>query len=61
MVSRSTLTLGATSSEIVQQGVVQLKYIPTEEQETDILMKALGKIKFTYFKGKMGMVKNPFQ
>ena len=48
MTGRSTLTLGATSSETVQQGVVQLKYIPTGEQVADILTKALGKIKFTY-------------
>ena len=45
----------------VQRGAVQLKYIPTGEQVVDILTKALGKIKFTCFKEKMGMVKNPFQ
>ena len=43
-----------------------MKYISTEKQVADILTKALGKIKysmikFTYFREKMGMVKNPFQ
>ena len=47
--------------DCVQRGVVQLKYIPTGEQVANILTKAPSKIKFTYFREKMGMVKNPFQ
>ena len=47
--------------DYVQQGVVQLRYTPTGEQVADILTKALSKIKFTYFREKMGMVENPFQ
>ena len=47
--------------DYVQQGAVQLKCIPTGKQVADILTKALGKIKFTYFGEKMGMVKKSFQ
>eukprot|EP00253_Pinus_taeda_P022731 PITA_22731 len=47
--------------DCVQRGVVQLTYTPTGEQVEDILIKALGKSKFDYFREKMGMVKNPFQ
>ena len=47
--------------DYVQWGAVQLRYTPTGEQVADILTKALSKIKFTYFREKMGMVENPFQ
>ena len=47
--------------DYVQRGVIQLQYTPTREQVANILTKALGKTKFVYFKGKMGMMKNPFQ
>jgi hypothetical protein len=40
----------------VQEGVVKLKYIPTNEQTTDILTKPLSRIKFAYFREKMGIV-----
>ena len=46
--------------DYVQRGAVQLKYIPIGEHVADILTKALGKIKFTYFVENMGMVENPF-
>lgn len=45
----------------VQWGVVQLNYTPTGKQVADILIKALGRTKFAYFREKMGMLKNPFQ
>jgi hypothetical protein len=32
-----------------QEGEVKLKYIPTDEQTTDILTKPLSRIKFAYF------------
>ena len=44
--------------DYVQWGDVQLRYTPTEEQVANILTKALSKIKFTYFREKMGMVEN---
>jgi uncharacterized protein (DUF1330 family) len=40
----------------VQEGEVKLEYIPNDEQTTDILTKPLSKIKFAYFREKMGIV-----
>jgi hypothetical protein len=39
----------------VQEGEVKLEYIPTDEQTTDILTKPLSRIKFAYFREKMGI------
>lgn len=47
--------------DCVQHGVVQLQYVPTEEQFVDILTKALGRAKFIYFIEQMGIVENVFQ
>jgi hypothetical protein len=44
----------------VQRGVVQLEYIPIDEQIADILTKSLPRGKHVYFKDKMGVVKNTF-
>lgn len=40
----------------VQEGEVNLKYIPTDEQTIDILTKPLSRIKFAYFEEKMGII-----
>jgi hypothetical protein len=40
----------------VQEGEVKLEYIPTDEKTTDILTKPLSRIKFAYFREKMGIV-----
>jgi hypothetical protein len=40
----------------VQEGEVKLEYIPTDEQTTDILTKPLSRVKFAYFREKMGIV-----
>jgi hypothetical protein len=40
----------------VQEGQVKLQYISTDEQTTDILTKPLSRIKFAYFREKMGIV-----
>ena len=40
----------------VQEGEVKLKYIPTDEQTSNILTKPLSRIKFAYFWEKMGIV-----
>jgi len=37
-----------------------LKYIPTEEQDADILAKALSICKFEFHRDKIGVVDNPF-
>jgi hypothetical protein len=39
-----------------QEGEVKLEYIPTDEQTTDILTKPLSRIKFGYFREKMGIM-----
>jgi hypothetical protein len=40
-----------------QKGEVKLEYIPTDKQTTNILTKPLSRIKFAYFREKMGIVK----
>jgi hypothetical protein len=46
--------------DYVQRGAVELQYISTNEQVTDILTKALGKGNFAPFKVKLGVVSNTF-
>ena len=46
--------------DYVQKGIVKLPYIPTEEQVSDILMKALVEGKLEFFRDKLGIVQNPF-
>lgn len=45
---------------MVQKGVVKLQYIATYEKIVDVLTKPLSKIKFEYFKDKLGMVQKDF-
>jgi hypothetical protein len=40
----------------VQEGEVKLEYIRTDEKTTDILTKPLSRIKFAYFREKMGIM-----
>ena len=35
--------------DMVQKGVVKLKYVPIEEQVADVLTKPLSRVKFKYF------------
>ena len=37
-----------------------LDYIPREEQDVDILTKALSRCKFKFHKDRIGVVDNPF-
>ena len=46
--------------DCVQWGIIQLQYIPIEEQVVDILTKALGKEKFIFFRDKLGIMQNNF-
>ena len=41
---------------MVQRGVVKLLYVATEEQIADVLMKPLARIKFEYFREKLGVL-----
>jgi len=49
-----------SEADCVQRGIVQLQYIPTDEQVADILTKALGKAKFIFFRDKVGVLQNNF-
>ena len=44
----------------VQRKIMLLQYIPTEDQDADILTKALTKSKFEYHRGKIGVKDNPY-
>jgi hypothetical protein len=37
---------------------VQLQYLSTDEQIADILTKPLTRVKFEYFRAKLGVVEN---
>jgi hypothetical protein len=44
----------------VQEGELNLEYIPIDEQTADILTKPLSRIKVAYFREKMGIMEiNP--
>ena len=42
--------------DMVQRGVVKLQYFVTEEQIADVLTKPLAKVKFKYFREKLGVL-----
>ena len=44
--------------DMVQKGAVKLQYISTDEQIADILTKPLSKVKFEYFRDKLGVIEN---
>ena len=44
----------------VQRKIMLLQYIPTDDQDADILMKALTRRKFEYHRDRIGVKDNPF-
>ena len=44
----------------VQRRIMLLQYIPTEDQDADILTKVLTKSKFEYHRDRIGVMDNPF-
>ena len=42
--------------DMVEKGAVKLQYIATDEQVADVLTKPLSKVKFEYFRDKLGVV-----
>ena len=46
--------------DCVQWKIMLLQYIPMEDQDVDILTKALTRRKFEYHRGRIGVVDNPF-
>jgi hypothetical protein len=46
--------------DCVQRKIMLLQYIPTEDQDADILTKALTRSKFKYHRDRIGVKDNPF-
>jgi hypothetical protein len=46
--------------DCVQRKIMLLQYIPTKDQDADILTKALTRRKFKYHRDKIGVKDNPF-
>jgi len=46
--------------DCVQRRIMLLSYIPTEDQDADILTKALIRRKFEYHRGRIGVADNPY-
>ena len=42
--------------DMVQRGAVKLYYVATEEQIDDVLMNPLARMKFEYFREKLGVL-----
>ena len=42
--------------DMVQSGAVNLQYVATEEHIADVLMKPLARVKFEYFREKLGVL-----
>jgi len=42
--------------DMVQKGAVKLQYVATDEKITDVLTKPLSRVKFVYFRDKLGVV-----
>ena len=41
--------------DMVQRGAMKLQYVATDEQIVDLLTKPLAKVKFEYFREKLGV------
>ena len=46
--------------DCVQRKIMLLSYIPTEDQDADILTKVLTRRKFEYHRGSIGVDENPY-
>ena len=42
--------------DMVQRGAVKLQYVVTDDQIDDVLMKPLARVKFEYFREKLGVL-----
>ena len=42
--------------DMVQRGAVKLQYVATEEHIADVLTKPLARLKFEYFREKLGVL-----
>ena len=46
--------------DTVQQGIIRLDHIGTDEQVVNILTKPLGKVELLTFREKLGIVERPY-
>ena len=46
--------------DMVQKGSIKLQYVSTDEQVADALTKPLSRVKFEYFRDKLGVVRKDF-
>ena len=46
--------------DCVQRKIMLLSYIPTEDQDANILTKVLTRSKFKYHRGRIGVADNPY-
>ena len=44
--------------DMVQRGVVKLQYMAMEEQIANVLTKPLARVKFKYFRERLGVIQN---
>ena len=42
--------------DMVHRGAVKLQYVATDEQRADVLTKPLARVKFGYFREKLGVL-----
>ena len=60
--SRKQTSVALSTTEVehvrdrVEKGAMELQYIATDEQVADVLTKPLSKVKFEYFRDKLGVV-----
>ena len=43
--------------DMVQRGAVKLQYVGTDDHVADVLTKPLSRVKFEYFRDKLGVVR----
>jgi hypothetical protein len=46
--------------DMVQKGAMKLQYVTTDEKIEDVLTKPLSRVKFVYFRDKLGVVQKDF-
>ena len=42
---------------MIQKGAIKLQYVTNDEQAVDVLTKPLSRVKFEYFRDKLGVVR----
>ena len=59
MTSRSTSRSSSTIfRDMVQRGAIKLQCVARDEQIADLLTKPLARVKFEYFRERLGVIQN---